>query len=265
MSDDRMSRPGHEPWDELAAGYALSALEPEEHERFEAHLSTCARCQEQVAEEQRTAAELSRLADPVEPPPELWQRIRAELPNASIPGAAESPAAPAPPAPVMLPAQASRPRWWQSSRVLAAAAVLAAVVVGVGAWQGASQLGGGGTTRAQALVSGCAHDPACRVVDLDQQRDRRAVLLVRAGQAQLVPTGLAGLPADRSYVLWQLPSSGAPRGVAVFRAGGADGQPVSATLPLPLEQTTAFAISQEPGHTIPAKPSHVVAVGAATD
>jgi anti-sigma-K factor RskA len=264
MSDDRMSQLGHEPWDELAAGYALSALEPEEQARFEAHVATCARCRQHVAEGEQTAAELARLAGPVEPPAELWQRIRAQLPTAPVAVPVESPEKPAPPAPVPLPAQSNRARWWQSPRVLAAAAVLAAVVVGVGAWQGTARLGGGGTTRAQALVSGCRHDPTCRVVDLDQQHVRRAVLLVRARRAELVPTGLSDLPADRSYVLWQLPSSGAPQGVAVFRAG-ADQQPVPATLPLPLEQTTAFAISQEPGHTIPAKPSHVVAVGAATD
>ena len=34
----------HQDWEEIAAGHALGALEPDDEQRFEAHLRTCAEC-----------------------------------------------------------------------------------------------------------------------------------------------------------------------------------------------------------------------------
>src|SRR3712207_7218554 len=40
----------HREFDELAVGWALHALEPEDETVFSAHLATCARCADTVAE-----------------------------------------------------------------------------------------------------------------------------------------------------------------------------------------------------------------------
>jgi hypothetical protein len=70
---------GHRAFEELAVGHALSALEPEEQERFQAHLVGCARCERDVAEHQAVLGQLAHAAPSVEPPPSLLEGIRAAV------------------------------------------------------------------------------------------------------------------------------------------------------------------------------------------
>ena len=62
-NDDQMNegRTVHDEWDELAVGYALTALEPEEMERFIEHLvAFCPQCQQAVDDTAGVGAELGR-------------------------------------------------------------------------------------------------------------------------------------------------------------------------------------------------------------
>ncbi len=69
----------HERWNDTAAAYVLGAMAVAEREEFEAHLSTCAICREEV-DELRPAAEALPMASPLmAPPPELKDRIMAEV------------------------------------------------------------------------------------------------------------------------------------------------------------------------------------------
>jgi hypothetical protein len=66
---------GHETFDELAAGYALDALEPADELEFTRHLAECDRCRRSLAEHSLVAAELSSLVLPssaVRRPPRRW-------------------------------------------------------------------------------------------------------------------------------------------------------------------------------------------------
>lgn len=65
----------HERLAELAAEYALSALEPEEHREFEAHVAECDMCMRRVAELRSVTDTIAIGADQLEPPPYLKQRI----------------------------------------------------------------------------------------------------------------------------------------------------------------------------------------------
>src|SRR2546430_13421982 len=102
----------HEPFDTLAAAYALGALDGEELVEFEAHLAQeCARCAVTLRESYEALAALARSAPPAVPPPEVKQallsRIAAVAPTASprrergrgslpwIAGAAAAPMVPA--------------------------------------------------------------------------------------------------------------------------------------------------------------------------
>lgn len=67
----------HEQYAELAVGYALYALEPEEEQVFRAHLAACAACERAVAEHAETLAHLAYAAEPADPPPALLEGIRA--------------------------------------------------------------------------------------------------------------------------------------------------------------------------------------------
>jgi len=61
---------------ELAAAYALGALDPGEAHEFEQHLETgCIVCREEISEFDSTIVALGLIAEPVEPP----ERIRREL------------------------------------------------------------------------------------------------------------------------------------------------------------------------------------------
>lgn len=69
----------HEYYAELAAGWALHALEPDDETQFAEHLDVCSACQSAVADYSGALAELSFLSPAVEPPPRLGDRIRTEV------------------------------------------------------------------------------------------------------------------------------------------------------------------------------------------
>jgi anti-sigma factor RsiW len=61
---------------QLAAAYALDAVEPEEARRFEAHLQSCPRCAAEVADFRATAAQLAGAAA-TPPPTAMRDRVLA--------------------------------------------------------------------------------------------------------------------------------------------------------------------------------------------
>ena len=118
----------HDELADLVAGYAVSALDPDERSALEAHLATCEQCRRQLSELGPIVDGLMAVAGDHEPPAGLKDRILAAA-------RAERPAA-EPPAPVPVPA---RPRRGVLSRpaVLAgavAAVVLLAAVAALAAW-----------------------------------------------------------------------------------------------------------------------------------
>lgn len=70
-------RPDHARFDELAAGYALGALEPEDEGRFRSHASQCDRCRQALTEYAAVTAALAETAPHVGPDPRLRARILA--------------------------------------------------------------------------------------------------------------------------------------------------------------------------------------------
>jgi anti-sigma-K factor RskA len=82
------SWPEH-PLDDVAS-YAVGALDPDDARELEAHLATCDRCQAELAAHRQA---LAALVPNEEPPPGLWDRIAASLPDepASADGAGDRP------------------------------------------------------------------------------------------------------------------------------------------------------------------------------
>lgn len=98
--------------------YALGVLEPDERRRVEGHLAGCALCRAELAELQGLPELLARvdpaeLTDPPQPPPDLYDRVRAAVDEQARP------------------AWSRRRRWLLAAAalVLAAAAAVAGVVV----------------------------------------------------------------------------------------------------------------------------------------
>ena len=234
----------HDEWDELAAGYALHALEPDEEQRFTEHLAGCDECVGLLREHELVAAQLGALAhaEADMPAPE-WGAIRRSVVGDS--------------APISLDARrrARRRAPWVLGAAAAAVVIAAAGVV---VWQA----NGSSTSPADRALAACRHQAGCSVVRLHASHGADpAVVLVSADHVTMVPLAMRPAPQGKEYVLWQLLRSGAPTPVAELTDASA---PSSAGLVMPYADTAAFAVSVESASVPPSQPTQVVAVGNTT-
>jgi anti-sigma-K factor RskA len=195
---------------ELSAAYALDALEPEEREVFEEHLTTCASCREDVAELVSAASELAWAVEPASPPPALRDRLleaaRAERPN-------------------VVPLRPRRTRVWLG----AAVAVAACAVLALGIWNVSlhNQL-------SDARSSALERVPVTGLVG--------SVVVGSGGSAALVAFRLPAAPAGKTYEAWVVRGkNAAPAGL--FRGGaGATFVPIDGKV----RKGTRVAVTVEP-------------------
>lgn len=259
---------GHtEAYEELAVGWALHALEPEDAEAFLPHLDGCARCRRVVDETTEVMAALAIGAPSAEPPSSLRERLRDEVARTPQDGGAAAPAAPAQPsaparpaalAPVPAAVPAPRRRW---TAVLAAAAV--AAVVGLGGWA-VVLLGDRDEARDLAAAESAVVEQLLRpgpatVVPVAGEDGRTvATLLTRDDGVQVVSSALE--PNDRdaeTYVLWGL-DQGTPKALGAFDVAGEEFE--LRTLEVEgADDFPNYGISIEPGRQAPEAPTDVVA------
>jgi anti-sigma-K factor RskA len=147
---------------ELAAAYAVNALDPEDRWTYERHLDTCERCRNEVAALREGATQLAYAAEGPEPSPELRERIlraaREERPATVTP---------------------IRRRWlFPATAVAAVAATLAAI--GLGLW--------GNSLRG----------PEQRVVAMEGGPGR----VVISGDEASIVTCVDPAPAGKTYEAW---------------------------------------------------------------
>jgi anti-sigma-K factor RskA len=276
--------PGHRPFGELAAGYALDALEPADERRFLRHASQCPDCARMLADYREVAAALAGTAPPAEPSPKLADRIMAaalaDLGTGQPPappahaGAAKghdgpaapedtqgarpeagSPAAP----PTVVPLRPHARRWLRPAAAAAAAALIAAG----GIWGGLAATTSSPSPRPSA--AGCVPERGCTEVTLTAAATHRqaAKVLIQGAVAWMVPTGMkADDTADQIYVLWQITASHRPLAIGSFDVRAGAHAPIRiGGLAAPYARTIAFAVSLEHGRTIPAAPSRIAALG----
>lgn len=245
----------HQDWEEIAAGHALGALEPDDEQRFEAHLRTCAECARVIAETEEVMAELAVAPQQESPPPELKARLLAAIHE----DADDEPrmAVVSHPDTLEIIRQRRRGRAAASGgsfadrwvRYAAAASVVLLAVIAAGVW------GRGSSTPQPRFVSlASAQAPTTQVATVE----------VLDGKAWAISSGLpANNTANSQYVLWAVPVAGDP-----VPLGGFDvtpGHSVSQVGRTPsLSSLKAFAVSREPGRTLPTKPTQVVAAGSLT-
>ncbi len=279
----------HETFDELAVGWALHALEPEDEELFAAHLPTCPRCRQTVTETTDVMGALVGDLPPVDPPERLRDRLRAaveETEQLPRPAREDQRTPPVPPAvtdgPVPVyrfeisPAGAHRapvpagaadpPSPWR--RVLPNALVAAAVaaILALGTWNvvlDSAREEAQATAAEQAeLVDALLVPGRATIAPLSAGGATVATVVARDGEVQVVSQGLA--PNDvreQTYVVWGL-GPDAPTPLGTF----------DVTSPQPALRTvgsgasgsdayTGYAVSLEPGRSAPPEPSAVVASG----
>jgi hypothetical protein len=238
-----VSRPdSHLRYEELAAGMALHALEPEDEQDFLAHLSGCSLCDRSLVEHEAALSELAYAADPVDPPPSVLEGIRAGMRASGRPVVvADQPVTPTVPTadpagvpavvPAAPPASLAEARGRREQRTPRAAtwlgaAAAAALVVSVGVWgNGLREQRDEQARLSSQLAStlGRLEDPATQTVRLQSDAGEVvAVALVSDTEVELVLDGLPVNGDDTSYVLWGEAPDGSVQAVGAFDVTSAD-------------------------------------------
>jgi hypothetical protein len=238
----------HERWEELAAGHALSALEPTEEAEFLAHLTTCETCPALLADHALVAAQLGTLVEAEDEAPS-WERIRAGIlstgPDAEAAGGATA-------APQVTSLDEARAR--RRTPVLLRVAAAAVLVTGAGAiWLASSD---SSPDPQQAAISACSSQPGCHVLSLQD----KATLIVSGDTVRLLSSSLPPPSSGRQYVLWQQRRGGDMILVGSLRATEPGTVGETHRLVLPYETTAGFGLTLEPSGVVPTHPGQVVAV-----
>ncbi|MFI9387932.1 anti-sigma factor domain-containing protein [Kutzneria sp. NPDC052558] len=231
------------PHKENAVGWALYALGPTEEHAVRQHLATCVECRRTVRETERVGALLAEAVPRHEPPPALRARLLAEISGA-------------------VPIHTAARRRHRGRALLAAAAAVVVVLGGATTVLGiqVSQLHA--QVSADAMVQSIVGDPAARRAVLTNAGGKPAAMLIAGPQGTVVvPLGLAPNAANQHYVAWGLEDSG-PAALTAFDVPAGSLAPIVVSWPASARALTRFAISLEPGRSMPAKPTDVVASGA---
>jgi hypothetical protein len=212
----------HASFEELAGGYALHALEPDEEQVFLAHLTSCARCEQDVAEHEAMLAQLAYAPDAPEPPASLLEGIRAGVRSSGRASGLtlERDVAPTP---------LEQARGRRDARTLRRAgtwlgiAAAFALVVSLGYWNTALRQDrderDAWSARMAAAVAALRDDDTEVVPLHGDAGEVVAVALLRGDEMSLVVDGLPASTSGTTYVLWGESTLGDKRAVGAFRVG----------------------------------------------
>lgn len=188
---------------DLTSAYALDALDADEAAEFEEHLRHCERCQAELAGLQEATSQLAYAAPPVAVPAALRDRIleqaRAERSNV-----------------ISFPHARRRTTWVLG----AAAAVAAAVAIGLGIWAAMlhSDLG---TERSanNRLADAIAVIGAPGTAHVDLTGANGSLAVGQSGRGVLVISDLKKAPTGKTYEAWVIRGT-KPSPAGTFRGGG---------------------------------------------
>jgi len=275
----------HDDVRDLAAGFVLGALAPEEEAAVRDHLASCPEPHPEVEELGGVVPYLAESLEPVEPPASLRARIlaaaAAERPAPVDATAAAPLAAPAPsaPAPVPFPTAAERTvRAARPSRLGTWAMGIAAILVVavLGAWN--LQLQGRLNSVEEDLAAATAYQQGvARVLAVATQDGAQVAILTATPEAPTAAAGLAATGPDGTVVIsmhdlvpttgtqvyeaWVIVGENAPVPLGGFEVGPAGTGVFSGSTAL-AEPGAILALTLEaaPGATTPNPP--VLTVGA---
>lgn len=217
--------------DELAASYALGAVDPGEDRAISDHLAACREPHTNARSLIDVAPVLPNSLEGVTPSPGLRTRVMTSIAEtqqehrpASVGKAAGSP-------------DASRPAWWRLSPLPSAlAAVGLAAAIGLGAW---------GITLNSQLAERDAALRAVASADAIYAASGSAGsgwVIESGAQAMFMAEDLADLPAEQLYEFWLIDAEG--NAVAAGTLTDTDGVAL-VTLERDLEGATTFAVTVE--------------------
>jgi anti-sigma factor RsiW len=238
----------HSDYEELAAGFALDALEPDEEQAFQRHLEGCPSCKASVREFDEVTASLALAAPRVEPPASLRAAVRRRTG-------------------LTLRRRAARMmRSWRGTRVAVRAVAVAGVLAlfalslwnlalrdqrqidqaRLAALEAAMRLVNDGTAN-RVTLTGSAADSGARATVLASSRLDRGVLVVE---------GLPPPAPGRVYELWTLGAGDLANAAKAKAFRFSDRRGVHAVqFSVTIQPTTGFAITEEPGPGGSARPT----------
>ena len=205
---------------ELTAGYALDALDPDEHAQYEAHLATCEPCRDELQGFWQVSASLARAAGGPQPPEALRGRILEQ-------------------------ARSERPKVVPLRRrftlpVLLPAAVAAVAAIAIGIWAvGLSR----DLDDANDRLAGLG-DPNAQV--FETAKGEANLVVTPSGEAALVVRMLAPAPAGKDYQIWVF-ENGVPKSAGLFERPGV----TRLTRPVEPGQTVAVTVEPDGGLDAP--------------
>lgn len=242
---------------DVAVGWALHALEPEEETGFARHLPHCEDCAERVLSTEAVAAVLGGGVQQLDPPPRLRAAILAAA-RAQQPVRVQAPVREVPhPRHLEVVAEPARPVS-RLRRVLVAAAAVGLVAFGAG-WAGNALVGAGSPATQSALPAlsdASVHSTPLTGADSGQVM---AVVLSDGTSASVVPLSLSSAPAGEAYWLWGTGgASGAP--VALGKVTVGDGAAAKLQLQDSAQPASfsGYALSVESDTSVPVAPSTVI-------
>ncbi|GAA3580573.1 anti-sigma factor [Microlunatus spumicola] len=268
---------------DLAAAYALDALDPTEQQEFELHLAGCADCRAEVAEFGEVASDLVLTASAPPPPPELRAAILAAVvgveqlppapgrPRRAMPASAQEESEDGPdavPVPALSPARATADpvdelavrRANRRARVLsvlvAAVSVLALALGGVVyslARQPEAPVAGPPATQAPEVDPSLLAAPDAEILPTTLSNGAQVSFVVSKSQnrAAFVSTDLPLPGAGNEYHLWTLKGDTVVRPDSTLPGGANQTQLFTG----PVADSTALAVNIEPAGSDPAAPT----------
>ena len=281
-------QPDHEFFDELAVGWALHALEPEDEAVLARHLPECPRCARTVVETEEVMGAMAADLPSAEPSEGLRDRLRdvvaqtEQVRRPAVPaGATAQPSAATPPEPepepetepalrVPSPIPTGRPGSVPQRALLLTLAAAVAGIVGLGLWNVGLASDRERAVAVAAEQSAVVEEllrPGARVVAQMSDKDGRALATVvtQEGDLQVVSQGLpVNDDTAETYVLWGVADDvPVPLGTFDVNRSRLDVHAVVSP-PTGAGSFSQYAVSLEPGRQPPPKPSEVVAIGQVT-
>ena len=235
----------HDDYKEMIPARALSALDAAEERVLNEHLESCAECRKELEDWQATAAALSLTSDPVEPSPQVRERILSEVRKdlSSSPEVIPFP---------------KRNIWnsFGSLGAITAVVLLAALAIGLAVLWRQNQRLGNDSAFVEIVKTRGAKVSELRAADPGLNTNAK-LAYDPTGRAVLIASNLPNVPQGKAYQLWFIAGNKPPMPGKTF-VPDSKGNAVLKD-EMPKDAVDVFAITVEPasGSSAPTSPIYL--------